>query len=225
MTPCSVERMHELAGQLIVAQETERERLARELHDNIGQGLAGVSLALSGLRRRAADHDPARLQASLTELQRQTMELAETVGQLAHELKLRGLQHIGLIEGLKLQCTDCRHEHGLDVTLDAPADLAPVALETARCLFRGAQEALRNVAQHARARSAKVVLSRGDSAWTLTIADDGVGFDVARMGRDGEGVGLLVIEERARLLHGTVHVESHSGRGTTVTMTIPETAR
>ena len=87
--------MHELAGQLIVAQEAERERLARELHDNIGQRLAGVSLALSGLRRRLADHDPARLEASLTELQHQTMGLADTVGRLAHELQLRGLGQSG----------------------------------------------------------------------------------------------------------------------------------
>ena len=92
-------------------------------------------------------------------------------------------------------------------------------LETARCLFRAAQEALRNVAQHAGARGARWCCRAETAQWTLTIADDGRGFDVASLGRDGEGLGLLVIEERARLLHGTVHVESHSGRGTTVRMT------
>ena len=225
MTPASVERLHELAGQLIAAQEAERERLARELHDTVGQGLAGVSLALSGLRRRNAGRDPALLEAALTELQHQTMGLADTVGRLAHELQLGGLQQVGIVEALNLHCVEFQRQYGVEVTFDATGDLTPIAVDTARCLFRAAQEALSNVARHAGARGAQVVLSRGNGEWSLTIVDDGKGFDVASLCRDGGGLGLLIIEARARLLHGSVHIESNRGRGTTVRITIPETTR
>ena len=109
MTLFSVGRIQELAGQLIVAQEAERERIARELHDDVGQQLAGLSLALSGLRRRIAHHDQAVLEASLTTLQQQTMGLADTVGRLAHELHPGELRQIGLVEALKIRCDEFQH--------------------------------------------------------------------------------------------------------------------
>jgi len=223
MTPSRVERLHELAGHLIVAQDAERERLARELHDHVGQGLAGVSLVLSGLRRRIASRDPALLEASLTELQHQTMGLADTVGQLAHRLQPGGLQQVGIVEALSFHSAEFQHQYGVEVTFESTGDLAPIADETARCLFRGAQEALSNIARHAGARGAQVTLSRANGEWSLTVADDGRGFDVAGADRDGDGLGLLIIEERARLLHGRLHIESNSGSGTTVRLTIPDT--
>jgi signal transduction histidine kinase len=221
MTRSSVERLHELAGHLIVSQDAERERLARELHDHIGQGLAGVSLVISGLRRRIAG-DPSLLEASLTELQRQTMGLADTVGQLAHQLQPGGLQQVGIEDALSFHCVEFQRQYGVEVTFEATGDPSPMAVETARCLFRGAQEALSNIARHAGARRAQVTLSRANGEWTLTVADDGRGFDVAGLDRDGEGLGLLIIEQRARLLQGRIHIESNSGNGTTVRLTIPE---
>ena len=220
MTRFSVERMQELAGQLIVAQEAERARIARELHDDVGQQLAGLSLALSGLRRRIAHHDQAVLEASLTTLQQQTMGLADTVGRLAHELHPGELQQVGLVEALKIRCDEFQHQHGVEVTFGAE-DLTPFEPDVALCLFRAAQEALRNVAKHASARRTQVVLSHGTGQRTLTIADDGQGFDVAHARQESEGLGLLIMEERARLLHGSVQVESDAGRGTTVRISIP----
>ena len=223
MTPSRVERLHELAGHLIVAQDAERERLARELHDHVGQGLAGLSLVLSGLRRRIATRDPALLEASLTELQHQTMGLADTVGQLAHQLQPGGLQQVGIVEALSFHCAEFRRQYGVEVTFDAPGDVASITDETARCLFRGAQEALSNIARHAGARSVQVTLSHARGEWSLMVADDGRGFDVAGADRDSEGLGLLIIEERARLLQGRIQIESNSGSGTTVRLTIPDT--
>ena len=221
MTRFSVGRIQELAGQLIVAQEAERERIARELHDDVGQQLAGLSLALSGLRRRIAQHDQAVLEASLTTLQQQTMGLADTVARLAHELHPGELRQIGLVEALKIRCDEFQQNHGVEVTFGAAEDLMPIAPDVALCLFRAAQEALRNVAKHARARRTQVVLSHGTGQRTLTIADDGQGFDVAHARQESEGLGLRIMEERARLLHGSVQVESDAGRGTTVRISIP----
>lgn len=213
--------MQELVGQLIVAQDAERERLARVLHDDVGQQLAGLSLALSALRRRVADHDQATLAISLTALQHKTMGLADTVGRLAHQLQPGALQEVGLIEALRLLCAEFQRQHGVEAAFRAPEDLMPIAPDGALCLFRGAQEVLRNVAAHAGARCTQVRLSQGDGRPTLTISDDGREFDVARTRRDGPGLGLRVLEERARLLHGSVQVESDTGRGTTVRITLP----
>jgi two-component system sensor histidine kinase UhpB len=223
MTPSRVERLHELAGHLLVAQDAERERLARELHDHVGQGLAGVSLVLSGLRRRIAGRDPATLEASLTELQRQTMGLADTVGQLAHQLQPGGLQQVGIIEALSFHCAEFQRQYGVEVSFNATGDLATIPEDTARCLFRGAQEALSNIARHAGARGAQVTLSCANGEWLLTVADDGRGFDVAGVDRDGAGLGLLIIEERARLLNGRIQIESNSGKGTTLQLAVPDT--
>jgi two-component system NarL family sensor kinase len=222
LPPLSVARMQTLAGQLIVAQESERERLAGELHDGVAQQIAGLSLELSSLRRSIAHHDQASVEESLTTLQRQTMGLADAISRLALALR-PGLEQFGLVAALERLCGEVQGQHGLEVTLDAPRDFTPFALDIARCFFRGAQEALRNVVKHAGAESAHVVLSHGDGQWTLAITDDGRGFDVAGTRPCSDGLGLFVVEARARLVGGGAHVESVPGRGTTVRIVVPVT--
>jgi two-component system NarL family sensor kinase len=215
-----------LVARLIVDQEAERRRVARDLHDTVGQQVAGISLELSAFRRRVAGQDPAAMDASLTTLQHLAMNLADAVGRLTHDLNPDGLEHLGLMTALALHCEEFQQRSGVEVTLDAPEDPTPIAFDVALCLFRAAQEALRNVAAHAGATRAHVALSHDGAKRTLTlvITDDGKGFDTARALPSGQGFGLATIDNRVRLLNGSLHIESDAS-GTTVRIAIPTAAR
>jgi PAS domain S-box-containing protein len=224
MLRSSFERIQELAGRLIIAQEAERSRIARDLHDDVNQQLAGLSIGLSGLRRRIGERDPATVEASLTMLQQRTSSLADSVRRLSHDLHPGVLQQVGLTAALESHCAEFAAQHGIEVKFGAAPDLTGVAPEAALCVFRTAQEALRNAAKHAAAHRIHVALAHQGGELTLMIADDGRGFDTARVKRAGGGLGLLSIEERARLLHGHVEIESAPEKGTTVRMAIPAVA-
>jgi PAS domain S-box-containing protein len=215
----SYERIQDLAGRLIVAEEAERTRIARDLHDDINQQLAGLSIALGALKRRVGEHDQATLEASLTALQQRTMTLADSVRRVSHELHPGVLQHVGLTAALESHCREYEQQHGTAVTF-AAGELGAIGPDASLCLFRAAQEVLRNVAKHAGAGRVQVTLARDSGELTLTIADDGSGFDTDRVRRSGGGLGLLSIEERARLLHGSVRIDSGDGRGTTVRIAV-----
>jgi PAS domain S-box-containing protein len=217
----SFERIQELAGRLIIAQEAERSRIARELHDDISQQLAGLSLALSRLRRQIGAHDHAALAAALATLQQRTIHLADGVRRLSHDLHPGVLQQVGLTAALEAHCTEFQQQHGIEVTFGTVEGLSDLTPDASLCLFRAAQEALRNVAKHSSARRTQVMLSRESDELTLTIVDDGRGFDAAGIRYVGGGLGLQSIEERARLLHGSVRIETGPGRGTTVRIAIP----
>jgi PAS domain S-box-containing protein len=217
----SYERIQDLAGRLISAQERERRRIARDLHDDINQQIAGLSIALSTARRRVHEAGEAALEETLAALQQRTIMLAEHVRHLSHELHPGVLQHLGLVGALESHCAEFRQQHGIAVAFDATGDLAAVEPEIALCLFRTAQEALRNIAKHAGARRTRVVLSREPSVLALSISDDGQGFDPGLLSMGSGGLGLLSIEERARLLHGKVSIDTAPARGTTVKVTIP----
>ena len=221
----SLERIQELAGRLIIAQEAERSRIARELHDDINQQLAGLTLALSLLRRRIGEHDRVALSTSLAALQQRTIDLADSVRRLSHDLHPGVLQQVGLTAALESHCAEFQRQHGIEVTLASVEDLTAIGPDAALCLFRAVQEALRNVATHAGARRIRVALTRENDELTLTIVDDGRGFDAAQVRRAGGGLGLLSIEERARLLQGSVRIDTGADQGTTVRIAIPTAMR
>jgi two-component system sensor histidine kinase UhpB len=223
MLRLSVARIQDLAGRLITAGEEERRRIARELHDDIIQQLAAVSMALSGLKRRLETDDRATLEASLDALQQRTCAAADSVRRLSHDLHPGLLQQIGLTASLETYCAEFQQRHGIEVTLRVGDGLETITPDVALCLYRGAQEALGNVAKHAGARHAEVLLAEGNTGLTLTIADDGAGFDVARVRCGCGGLGLLSLEERAGLLAGSVRIASSVGRGTKVQINIPTT--
>jgi signal transduction histidine kinase len=225
MLRLSFERIQELAGRLMIAQESERGRIARELHDDINQQIAALSLALSRLQRRVGLEDKATLETSLERLQQRTIDLADSIRRLSHDLHPGVLQQVGLTAALESHCAEFQEQHGIDVEFGTAEDLTAVRPDAALCLFRAAQEALRNVAKHAGARHTRVELSRENDELTLTIVDDGKGFDATRVRRAGGGLGLLSIEERARLLHGTVRIETGVERGTMVRVAIPSATR
>ncbi len=215
----SHQQNHELAGRLITAQEIERARIARELHDDVGQRLASFSIALSLLGRRLSGA-PQPVHDELAGLQRQTVALGNDLRLLSHELHPALLEHLGLVDALRRRCEEVSEESGLTVAFDVTSELGQVPDQVALCLYRVAQEALRNVVTHAQARSASVELGRQDGRLAMRIADDGRGFEPGTAaGR--RGLGLISLDERVRMLAGTLGIESAPHIGTIVSVTVP----
>ena len=203
----SHEEIRHLAGRLIEAQDAERARVARDLHDDVSQQLAGLSIALSGLKRRMDDLGVREdLRADLRALHQRTSTLAQSVRNLSHDLHPTVLRHGGLVAALTSYCADLQATHGTVLTCRAEGDFTSIAPDAALCLYRIAQEALRNVIAHSGARRADIRLLRNGEHAEITITDDGKGFDLARSLHQGKGLGLVSITERARLVGGTATI-------------------
>ena len=191
----------ELAGRLITAQEVERARIARELHDDVGQRIASFSIALGTVRRRLPAA-PQPVYDELASLQRETVTLGNDLRLLSHELHPALLEHLGLVDALRRRCEEVSEESGVTVALDVTSELGQVPDDVALCLYRVAQEALRNVVNHAQAHSARVELSRQNGRVAMRITDDGQGFEPGTaVGQ--RGLGLISLDERVRMLAGT----------------------
>jgi signal transduction histidine kinase len=210
-------RLRKLAGKLIAAQELERARIARDMHDDFNQQLAALSLSISALRRRGAS-DEQELHAELTSLQERTVRLTEQIRHFSHDLHPGLLDHLGLVPTLRRYCADFGQQHALQLSLTAADDLGDVPRDVALSVYRIVQEGLRNIVSHARVGAASVSLTRSSNALELTIGDRGRGFDQADV-RDG--IGLMSIDERARLFGGTMTITSAPDRGTRLDVRIP----
>jgi signal transduction histidine kinase len=219
----TMQRNQELARRLITAQDAERTRIARDLHDGVCQEVASVSAELAYLRQRARSLSNEEAQQTLLAMQTRTAGVAETLRLLSHDLHPSVLQHIGLDAALRSHCAAVERQHAMKVTFSAPPSLEPTGAETATALFRIAQEALRNAALHGHAQHAKVAIERAGDVLIMSIVDDGIGFDVHHA-RSGGGLGLLSIEERARLARGQALISSRPGR-TAVEVFVPLDAR
>lgn len=215
----SYEQIQSLVGRLITAQEAERTWIARELHDDTNQQLAAVSIALSGLKRRLPP-DAADVHNTLAGLQQRTITLADAIRHLSHDLHPGVLQHVGLVAALRDHCTEVGSQHAIEVMLSAAADLEAIPEDIALCLYRVAQEALHNIAAHAGARQARVALRPTADGLELTIADDGQGFDLAEARRRG-GLGLISLDERVRLVGGSMQINTQRQHGTELRVQIP----
>jgi signal transduction histidine kinase len=222
MLEASNRQISDLFGRLIAAQENERGRIARDLHDDVSQRVAGLSIMIAGLKSRLVGvaHDP-EVTSSLAAMQRNTVGLAEGIRDLSHDLHPSILQHAGLVRALRHTCTQFETLHGTPVTFTADADVGPVDPDTALCLYRIAQEALGNVAKHARATHVEVALTRTPGGLQLTIADDGHGFDLASTRARPGGLGLVSIDERVRLLRGGVSIDTQPRGGTRLRILLP----
>ena len=217
------DQVRDLAGQLITAQEVERARIARELHDDIGQRIAAFAISISGLKRQPLVQATAGLRDEVASLQTRTIDLSESVRHLSHDLHPATLQHAGIAAVLRSHCEEFAKLHGSEVVVNA--DLEPNAVDApvALCLFRVTQEALQNIARHSSARHVQVSLTRTETSVELSIADDGSGFDPGRADLGGGGLGLQSIRERVRMARGRLVIDSAPGRGTTVWVSVAAT--
>lgn len=216
----SHDRIRDLAGRLLTAQEDERRRIARELHDDLNQQVAALVIAASNMRRRVPPSVPGT-EAALQRLHDHALQLANDMRRLSHGLHPQLLLHAGLAAGLRGYCADFSNETGIEVDLDI-AD-APVVVPgpAALCLYRVAQEALHNVAKHSGARQVQVTLRRDGDFIVLAVRDAGAGFDHAAAQRQSDGLGLVSIEERIRLAQGSLRVATAPGQGTEVVARVP----
>lgn len=202
-----------LAGRLVAAQEEERRRISLELHDSVSQRIAVACIALGRLRDGL--RGPASVQAS--DILEVLAEVAAEVRQVSHAMHPPVLELAGLAAALRQHCAELRRLARLEVEVIAGA-LPPLPREVGLCLYRVAQEALGNVAAHSGACRASVRVSPCESGVELEVRDAGLGFDPARV-RDG--LGLVGMHERVRLLRGTLAVETRAGAGTLVRARLP----
>ncbi len=209
------EERKRLLQRVLTAQEDERGRLARELHDGVGQALVSLAVGLA-----AIDADGVR--DRVARLRQIAAESLEEVRRLAHGLRPAVLDDMGLAPALARLTEVFSRVHAVRAELLTPGgceERVPAPVESA--LYRIAQEALANVAKHARAKTVDVVLEVAEGFVRLSVTDDGVGFPVADKAGGRGGVGLTGIEERANLLGGVLRVESIVGRGTSLDVRIP----
>ena len=202
---------------VVAAQELERRRLARELHDETGQALTSILL---GLKAAEDAGDRAEMQAALASLRGFVVETLHDVRRLAVELRPRALDDFGLVPALERLTETFAEQTGIDVGFEHSLgeDRLPGDVETA--LYRIVQEALTNIVKHAGARRVNVVLSQKEGAVTAVIEDDGRGFDSPDDVSD-DGFGLVGMRERIGLLDGRIRVESTRGSGTTIVAEVP----
>ncbi len=212
-------QISEMFGRLIAAQETERTRIARDLHDDVSQRIAGLSMMINGAQRRLEPH--AELAPALTSMQHSTEALAEEIRHFSHNLHPALIEHAGLGAALRAHCAEFEKLYGIKVTCAARIETESIDSDTALCLFRIAQEALRNVGKHAEARHVRLTLTQTLGGVHLSIVDDGKGFDLARARRATAGLGLVSIDERARLLRGSVRIDTQPQGGTRLHVRIP----
>jgi two-component system sensor histidine kinase UhpB len=212
-------QIHELSARLINAQEDERKRLARELHDDLSQQIAALSLATGNLKRQIPE-DRAEARAQSDHIHEKLVRLAGDVRRISHELHPAILQYSGIAAALRSYCEEFGTLAGIQVSLDAQGSFEGIAPDAALCLFRVTQEALRNVAKHARVSIASVELKRAGGLLQLTVSDAGVGIDPARASAQA-GLGLLNIRERAGLVRGKAEILT-SPQGTSVIVQVPE---
>ena len=209
------EKLRALADQVMNAQEEERRRIARELHDDFTQRLAALGIELGLLKHSEAAPDDIAFNQELSRLQAGVASLSEDIRRLSHSLHPSVLEHSTLAAALEAYCREFSRQTGIAATFtgrDLPTVIArPVAL----AFYRIAQEALRNVALHSGATAVNVVLS--GEALALSVIDNGQGFDLAAA-RTSPGLGLLSMEERARLAGAVVTIASVPGEGTSVSV-------
>lgn len=213
----------ELLSRLLFAQEDERRRIAREMHDQFGEQLTRLARRIEVFAARA-QADPS-LEPDVAALAEVAEQLDRDVDHLVWELRPTALDDLGLRAALANYVQDWSQRLGISAALHTSGLLderLPPDAETT--FYRIAQEALTNVAKHARARNVDVILERRDGYVLLVVEDDGVGFDAGARGGPGQGFGLHGMQERAALVGATIAVESAAGKGTTVLVRMMEGA-
>jgi PAS domain S-box-containing protein len=202
-----------LSRRLIEAQEQERARIGRELHDDINQRLAMLAVELEQLQ------DNPDIGSRLRELRKQTTEISNDVQALSHELHSSKLEYLGVVAGIKSWCREFGERQKMEV--EFKSDVASVLpLDLGVCLFRVLQEALHNAVKYSGTKRVEVQLTEHSNEVHLIVRDSGKGFDI-EAARQGRGLGLISMQERVRLMSGTISIESKPMGGTTIHVRVP----
>jgi two-component system, NarL family, sensor histidine kinase UhpB len=212
------DRVRLMSSQILTAQEEERKRIARELHDDTAQALTSVLVRLRVLERSA---DDAEMRAGLNELRDLTRTTLDGVRRMSVDLRPRALDDLGLKAALKTHIQDFSELSPIRATFAGDA-VTPLPPDVELVLYRVAQEALANVAKHSRACRVQVRLTHDADTLRLLVEDDGRGFDARDANSSREsGLGLFGMEERLALIGGALRVDSTVGGGTRVLAEVP----
>jgi len=212
------EALSGMTRKLVEAQEQERTRIARELHDDINQRLALLAVELGQIQEKQPDLPPDILHR-MHQLQKQTTRISTDVQALSHDLHSSQLEYLGVVAGMKSWCKEFGEKQGIQIDCrhDVQSILPP---EIGLCLFRVLQEALHNAAKHSGVKRMDVQLHEESGEIHLIVRDSGTGFDVEAV-KQGKGLGLTSMRERVRLVNGTIVIESKLMGGTTIRVGVP----
>jgi signal transduction histidine kinase len=216
----AAEQLRALSASLIHAQEEERRRISRELHDDLTQRLGLMAIDLGRLHAQVPASLPPVAQ-ELRFLQQRAIETAQLTRHIAHELHPSILEELGIELALRSDCEEFTRREEIPISFNSANLPQTIRREAASCLHAVAREALLNISKHARAAQVTVELAGHRGGIRLTIADNGIGFarDVANASL---GLGVVNMRERVRWMNGAFTIESEPGRGTKVTVTLPE---
>ena len=212
------EALKDLGGRLIAAQEEERRRVARELHDDFNQRLAVLSIELEQLGNKM--QNSIGLRHSVERLKTQARELAAEIHRLSYKLHPAKLDHLGLAAAMKSLCAELNESEKLKVEFYQTGFPAAIDKDITLCVFRIAQESLRNCVKHSQAESVRVVLSRTRNAIRLVVSDNGCGFNTNSDSME-RGLGFISMKERLHLVGGKINVYSKPLRGTRIEVSVP----
>ncbi|HXY10640.1 MAG TPA: PAS domain S-box protein [Terriglobales bacterium] len=206
--------LSDMSRKLVEAQEHERARIARELHDDINQRLALLAIELEQLQG-----DPSEVRSRVQELRKQTIEISNGVQALSHDLHSSQLEYLGVVAGMKSWCKEFGERQGMQIDC-SPDVQGTLPAEIGLCLFRVLQEAVHNAAKHSGVKRIEVRLHEESDEIHLIIRDWGKGFDM-EAAKQGRGLGLTSMQERVRLVHGTIVIDSKPMGGTTIHVRVP----
>ena len=217
------EALRALTGRLIEAQEMERRRLARELHDGLNQQLAMLAVEL-GMLARQVPESSATIRDQLLNLRDRAERFSNDLRHMTHQLHPAALEHLGLVSALRSHCAEFSRHQELRVWFEVSSEVQSTSSEVAVCLYRIAQEAIRNAAKHSQAKEAWVKIGQHRDAIRLSIVDKGAGFDLRTL-KVGRGLGFVSMRERVDLISGSLTIKSAPGEGTCVEVRVPMVSR
>jgi signal transduction histidine kinase len=212
---------HELAGRLMSAQEAERTRIARELHDGIGQE---ISLLIMQMQKasESISLDPDRYYPELDKVSSKLAAIGTHVSHLSHQLHSSELEYLGLTAAITKLCREFSEQYPIKITCDCKGIPAELHSDISLSILRIVQESLHNVAKHSGAKTVQVEVNGTKEELTLLVRDDGTGFDIPES-NTASGLGLLSMKERIYLVGGEFAIETAPGVGTSIQARVPWT--
>ena len=208
-----------VGGKLIEAQERERTRIARELHDDINQQLALAVIAIDSLRESTPESLP-DLRGGMKEAESRIVEVSKGIQALSHRLHSSKLEYLGLVKAMQGFCQELAGQHHIEVKFSHEQVPQALPQHVSLCLFRVLQAALINAVKHSGVKSFEARLTGTADALHLTVRDTGAGFDLEQV-LSGHGIGLISMRERVRLVQGRISIDTRLNGGTTIEVEVP----